>query len=72
MCSAAQVPPNRAEVLLWKLLDFGIPVFFCTLVPDVGSLVGPEGKSWAGVNLVLLFCVGGKERVTAGGSGWSK
>jgi hypothetical protein len=64
VCRVALVTPNRIEALLWTLLAFDLLVLFCTLVPAVSSLVGPECKSWARVNLVLLFCVGGKKRAT--------
>lgn len=62
--SVALVSLNRAEALLWKFLAFRLLVFISTLGPAVSSLVGPEGKSWARVNLPLLFCVSRKERVT--------
>lgn len=61
MCSVALVSLNRTEAL-WKSLAFGLPVFFSTLVLAVSSFVGAEAKSWARVNLILLFCVGRKER----------
>lgn len=39
-------------------------MLLCTPVPAGSSLVGPEEKFRAGVNLVLLFLRGWKERVT--------
>lgn len=57
------VTPHRTEARLWKALALGFLVF-CILVPAVSPLVGPEGKSWARVTLVFVFCAGRKERVT--------
>lgn len=62
--SVALVPPNRAGGLLWKFLALGLVCSSVPPVPAVSSLVGPEGKSRAGMNLVPFFYVGGKERIT--------